>query len=30
LYIKKLEDVDRKALRQLITESYKYMKAKYA
>lgn len=28
LYIKKLEDVDQKILRKIITESVKYMKAK--
>ena len=29
LYINKLEDVDLKVLKQLITESVKYMKKKY-
>lgn len=29
LYIKKLEDVDVKTLKELISRSYKYMKAKY-
>jgi hypothetical protein len=30
LYIKKLEDVDMKILKDLISESYKYMKKKYS
>lgn len=30
LYIKKLEDVDMKVLRELVTECYRYMKGKYA
>lgn len=29
LYIKKLEDIDMKVLKELITESVKYMKKKY-
>jgi len=29
LYIKKLEDVDLKVLKELVTSSFKYMKAKY-
>jgi hypothetical protein len=29
LYINKLEDVDRKVLKELVTESYRYMKKKY-
>jgi hypothetical protein len=30
LHIRKLEDVDLKVLKQLVTESYRYMKKKYA
>jgi len=29
LYIKKLEDIDLKVLKELVTSSFKYMKAKY-